>query len=225
MKFSKQQIITDDGSSTIYIEGLKESYHSKHGAVVESDYIYLKQGLEHWTSKYPNKACRILELGYGTGLMAYLTAQFSESNQKEIKYTSLEAYPLTSIELNELNYEKYFEKSPVLLFKEFSTLSWEELHKVTPCFSFTKKVVKFEYFSVNDQYDIIFYDAFGSHAQPELWTYDCMKKCYDLIAVQGVWVSYCAKGSVRRDLEEIGFEVSRLPGPPGKREMLRGVKV
>ena len=85
--------------------------------------------------------------------------------------------------------------------------------------------IKFEDFSINEIYDVIFYDAFGSHAQPELWTYSCMKKCNDLIAPNGVWVSYCAKGSVRRDLETIGFEVSRLPGPPGKREMLRAIKV
>ena len=157
--------------------------------------------------------------------MSYLTLQYSKNKQKELEYTTLEAYPLTSVELEILNYESYFENSPILSFKKFSNLPWEKTQEISQNFKLLKKVIKFEDFLINQVYDVIFYDAFGSHAQPELWTYNCMKKCNDLIAPNGVWVSYCAKGSVRRDLETIGFEVLRLPGPPGKREMLRAIKV
>ena len=157
--------------------------------------------------------------------MSYLTLLYSENKQKELEYTTLEAYPLTSDELETLNYESYFVNSPIFSFNKFTNLPWEKTQEINQNFKLLKKVIKFEDFSINQVYDVIFYDAFGSHAQPELWTYNCMKKCNDLMTPNGIWVSYCAKGSVRRDLETIGFEVSRLPGPPGKREMLRAIKV
>jgi len=157
--------------------------------------------------------------------MSYLTLQYSENKQKELEFTSLEAYPLTSVELETLNYGSYFKNSPIVSFKKFSNLPWEKTQEVSQNFKLLKKAIKFENFLIDEVYDVIFYDAFGFHAQPELWSYNCMKKCNDLMAPSGVWVSYCAKGGVRRDLETIGFEVSRLPGPPGKREMLRAIKV
>ncbi len=137
----------------------------------------------------------------------------------------MEAYPISITQLKELNYDQFFkEKYQTKNFEEFSKLKWELKHQVATNFSIIKKEILFEKFIASDLYDIIFYDAFGAHAQPEIWAPELMKKCFDILKPGGVWVSYCAKGSVRRGLKISGFDVKRLPGPPGKREMLRGIK-
>lgn len=226
MKPVRHQIITDDGSSTLRIEDLKETYHSRHGAVVESKFVYINKGFEYWLEKSPAKICRIMELGYGTGLMAYLTFLSSQNQKVASEYVSLEAFPLSDTEMEGLNYNQFFDKEKSLLsFNDFIILPWEKQHSVSSFFYLTKKEVKFENFVTSSKFDLIFYDAFGAHAQPELWSEECMLKCYNLLNDGGVWVSYCAKGSVRRGLEKAGFEVTRLPGPPGKREMLRAIKL
>lgn len=225
MRHKRHQIITEDGSSTLRIDDLKETYHSRHGAILESDFVYLKEGLKFWLDQHPNQSCRILELGYGTGLMTYLTYLKAQKEKLEIEYVSLEAFPLTSAEIHTLNYEQFFQNDAVShLFSTFNQLPWEQKEALTSHFNLTKKEIKFEDFTSEFSFDLIFYDAFGFHAQPELWSEQCMSRCYELLSPKGVWVSYCAKGSVRRGLEKAGFETFRLPGPPGKREMLRAVK-
>ena len=225
MKYKRNPIQTEDGSWTYRIEGLKETYHSRSGAVTESQFVYVDAGLSYWIQNNASSNCRILELGYGTGLMSYLSFLAGTNQEKELHYTSIEAYPICLEELGLLAYQKYFESKKNLLgFNAFSNLAWEEVHKVSTFFWLTKNKIRFEEFKSSTPFDVIYYDAFGAHAQPELWEPRWMKKCYDLLAPNGVWVSYCAKGSVRRGLAAAGFEVARLPGPPGKREMLRGVK-
>lgn len=225
MQYQKNHIQTDDGSWTYRIEGLKETYHSRHGAVTESQFVYVDAGFSHWIQNNPSSKCQILELGYGTGLIAYLSFIAANIKKKEINYTSLEAYPINLKELSLLQYQKYFDsKGYDPNFNEFSALSWEQANKVSSFFTLTKNKIRFENFKASSSFDVIYYDAFGAHAQPELWEPQWMQKCYDLLAPNGVWVSYCAKGSVRRGLAAAGFEVARLAGPPGKREMLRGVK-
>ncbi|MEK9613100.1 MAG: MnmC family methyltransferase, partial [Flavobacteriaceae bacterium] len=124
-----------------------------------------------------------------------------------------------------LKYDRLFDsQSSSPTFDEFSSLKWNQNHQINPYFSLNKKHIRFEDFSTKEYFDVLFYDAFGAHAQPELWEPTCMEKCYQLLKKNGVWVSYCAKGSVRRGLEKAGFETFRLPGPPGKREMLRAIK-
>ena len=224
-RFNKVSITTEDGTSTLYIEELKELYHSRNGALTESQFVYINEGLKYWSKLSSNANCRILELGYGTGLIAFLTYLNSLKIKKQIDYTSLEAYPISRVQLKELNYNQLLrEKDSVQSFEEFSKLKWEIKHQIASNFSITKKEILFEKFKSNNFYDIIFYDAFGAHAQPEIWTPELMKKCFDILNPGGVWVSYCAKGSVRRGLKISGFDVQRLPGPPGKREMLRGIK-
>ena len=224
-KLGKKNIRTADGSRTFYIEELKETYHSRHGALTESCMVYLKEGLKYWINKNQKINCQILELGYGTGLIAYLTFLESEKKQNTIEYTSLEAYPLLKDELVDLKYNYLFGKyNYSKTFDDFSKLDWDIKQKLTSNFSLIKKEISFEEFNTKKSFDIIFYDAFGAHAQPELWESKWMKKCFELLNPGGVWVSYCSKGIVRRSLEAAGFNVSRIPGPPGKREMLRGVK-
>ena len=225
LKFNKVSITTKDGTSTLYIEELKESYHSRNGALTESQFVYINEGFKYWSKINSKTNCRILELGYGTGLIAFLTYLNSSKFKKQIDYTSLEAYPISLIELKELNYDQFSKKKyQTKNFEEFSKLKWELNHQVAKNFSIIKKEILFEKFIASDLYDIIFYDAFGGHAQPEIWAPELMKKCFDILNPGGVWVSYCSKGSVRRGLKISGFDVQRLPGPPGKREMLRGIK-
>jgi tRNA U34 5-methylaminomethyl-2-thiouridine-forming methyltransferase MnmC len=225
MNHKKKQIKTEDGSITYRIEALKENYHSLHGAVTESRFVYLTEGFNFWTQKNKDSECNILELGYGTGLMSYLSFLESDKFRKYINYTSLEPYPLKLEEVYLLKYDQFFNDSRDLMtFNKFSTLSWEVVQEISPYFKIIKNEICFEDFKSKKFFDLIYYDAFGAHAQPELWEPKLMKKCYSLLKPGGVWVSYCAKGSVRRGLKDSGFSVFRLPGPPGKREMLRAVK-
>jgi tRNA U34 5-methylaminomethyl-2-thiouridine-forming methyltransferase MnmC len=222
MNFKKTWILTRDGSSTLKIENLKETYHSLEGAITESQFVYLNMGLRFWQNANPKSNCSIFEMGYGTGLLAYLT--FLNNSETCIDYTSLEAYPLSLTDYKQLNYNELLNSKTGISFLAFSRLSWETEHKLNSKFKLIKHQTLFEQFSRNHFFDLIYYDAFGAHAQPNLWEKHWMKKCYDLLNKGGVWVSFCAKGSVRRALQEAGFTVERLPGPPGKREMLRAVK-
>lgn len=225
MQHEKKHIQTEDGSWTLRIEKLKETYHSRHGAVTESNFVYINEGFNYWSNQHPSYTCRVLELGYGTGLTAYLSYLEAEKQQKRIDFTSLEAYPLSKDELSLLQYHQFFEGlETVVSYDEFSNLDWERFQAVSPYFNLLKNRIYFEDFKTKNSFDLIYYDAFGAHAQPELWQPQWMKKCYELLVSGGVWVSYCAKGSVRRGLEAAGFTVTRLSGPPGKREMLRAIK-
>ena len=163
-------------------------------------------------------------MGYGTGLLSYVNFLDHLKTQIKIDYTSIEAYPLSLKELGRLNYNRFFEEKKSFSFTEFSELTWEVAHQLSPIFTLQKQKSFFEEYKSKNLFDIIYYDAFGAHAQPDLWEIEWMEKCFDLLNYGGVWVSFCAKGSVRRALQEVGFKVERLPGPPGKREMLRAVK-
>jgi len=222
MKLDRTQVLTKDGSSTLMVGALNETYHSHHGAIMESEFVYLDHGLRYWQEANPLLSCSVLEMGYGTGLVSYLSYLYHSPSP--INYTAIEAYPLSQDEIKLLNYSQCISSEKPHTFDEFSKLAWGQHHKLDPNFNFEKQEILFEQFNTNQLFDLIFYDAFGSHAQPELWEEQWMKKCYDLLKPKGVWVSYCAKGTVRRALQAVGFEVERLPGPPGKREMLRAVK-
>ena len=225
MPYHQRKIKTKDGSFTLRIEGLKETYHSRHGAVTESKFVYIDTGFNFWKQNNSDRPCRILELGYGTGLVAYMSFLEASNCQQQIDYTSLEAYPLTQTQLQELNYDSFFEENSVSLsFRDFSDVDWEQRLLLTDYFKLTKNKIHFEDYQSSQHFDVIYYDAFGAHAQPELWESQWMKKCFELLHPGGIWVSYCAIGSVRRGLAAAGFEVFRLAGPPGKREMLRALK-
>lgn len=216
--------ITADGSPSFRVDELKETYHSRHGAVIESTYVYIKKGIKHWLDKNQKEKCSIFELGFGTGLNAYLTANFAIQNKISIRYESVENNPLTQKEVEDLNYNTLENQTDnVVDFIGLHQSPWHKTYKI-PNFSFTKQLTTFENYHKNKKFDILFYDAFGAHAQPELWSDEMMTKCFNLLNPGGVWVSYCAKGSVRRGLAGAGFIVERLPGPPGKREMLRAIK-
>ena len=209
---TRELLQTADGSFTLFIPEVEETYHSTHGAVQESMHVFIENGL---------KACdkemiRVLEVGLGTGLNAILTLQHAT---KKIDYCALEPYPLSKEILNELvtsgsdQFEMKFHASNV-----------GEWISIQENFSFVRMEIGLEEFSSEEKFDVIYYDAFGPRVEPGLWTLERMQQCFDLLNEGGVFVTYCAKGEVRRNLQAAGFVVERLAGPPGKREMLRAKK-
>ena len=220
----KKIIITGDGSPSLYISELNETYHSKHGAVTESNYVYIKRGLVHWLDQNKQKKLKVFEMGMGTGLNVYLSYVFSINHKISCEYFSIEKYPLPFKEIRSLNMKVSL---PAIehhhFFDQLHQLEWNQMLSQSD-FSFTKIKEDFLNMALVQSFDVLFYDAFGYHAQSEMWQEKALQKCYDLLNPGGIWVSYCAKGAVRRSLEKIGFVLERLEGPPGKREMLRAVK-
>ena len=221
----KKIIITKDGSPTIFIDEYNETYHSRNGALTESNHVYINRGLGFWLESTRNKHLKIFEMGLGTGLNAYLSYIFSMTNELSIDYLSIEKFPLNKNEIESLNMK---ETLPVAKYHDFfyqlHNLEWNSIHRTTN-FSFQKIKGDFLEMRFEQSFDVLFYDSFGYHAQPEMWDEKALEICFDILKPGGVWVSYCAKGQVRRDLEKVGFSVERLEGPPGKREMLRAIKL
>lgn len=219
-------IKTGDGSFTINIPDWNEQYHSKHGAIQEALHVFLQMGLQFVLDKYKKQKLHILEIGFGTGLNAFLTLQKAEKENIQIDYTGIEAFPIKADELAALNYPEvsgYLEGTT--FFKKMHSVAWEKTTVLTPHFSLLKQLKKFEDIQDISKYDVIYFDAFGARVQPHLWTTEIFAKMHAALIKNGVLVTYSAKGSARRAMESIGFKVERLPGPPGKREMLRAVKI
>lgn len=215
---------TSDGSHSLYLEDLDENYHSIHGALNEANHVFIKNGLEYLAK---NKSeISIFEMGFGTGLNALATQKFALQNNLIIAYTSVEKHPLDWELCKKLNYIKELKTKELNAFYESIHLSeWNSSVKVESNFISHKIQGEIESIELNEMYDLIYFDAFGPRAQSDMWTVDIFEKLYDALNENGVFVTYCAKGQVRRDLESIGFKMERLPGPPGKREMLRGKKI
>jgi len=222
----KRSIITTlDGSKTIQIEGWNEQYHSIHGALQEAKHVYINAGLKTFLERQPKQnALTILEIGFGTGLNALLTALESLNISLEICYHGIEAYPVEAEELQALGYDTLIGSDPSI-FQNIHNCSWHENHKILPHFSIVKRQAFFSEITEANAFDVIYFDAFGPRVQPDLWIESIFKKMYEALRPNGLLVTYCAKGSVRRCMQAVGFEVERLPGPPGKREMLRAIKL
>lgn len=222
----KREIIkTADGSATIYLPEWNEHYHSKHGAVQEALHVFVRTGLEHFLEKYSPETVSILEIGFGTGLNALLTFFEAEKRRIKISYTGVEAYPVAAEELEALDYAAVIpDEEASAVFKKIHETSWEKRSEISPFFDLQKEKKFFSEITATSKYDLIFFDAFGPRVQPELWSEAVFKNMYNTLRSGGVLVTYSAKGDVRRAMQATGFEVERLPGPPGKREMLRATK-
>ena len=221
----KKQFLTADGSPTLYMKEFDEYYHSKHGAVQEAEHVYLKMGLEHWANLHPDiKKCQVFEMGFGTGLNALLTAQKATQLQLHIDYHTIEAYPLTALELKEVNYNDYLAAKAKGVFDQIIKAPWEVLHPITAHFSLKKINHFLENYIPEETIDVLYYDAFGARSQPEIWEDHCFKPLVEKLNPGGVFVTYAAKGSVRRALQNLGLEVALVPGPPGKREMIQAYR-
>lgn len=217
----REIIITSDGSTTIQLPEWNEQYHSIHGAIQEAYHVFIKNGLE-FISK---TEISVLEMGFGTGLNAFITFLEANKNQQKIKYTGIEAYPVKEDEVSKLNYISELKAEDFKsIFQKIHQVNWEEKHQISTNFELLKRKQFFKDFEDELQYDLIYFDAFGARVQPELWTEQIFDKMFKALRDQGVLVTYSAKGSVRRAMQAVGFTVERLPGPPGKREMLRATK-
>ena len=213
---------TADGSHTLYVEGLDETYHSTHGAIQEALHVFIDAGLSYFNQQ----KLTILELGFGTGLNAFLTLIEAHKQKLTIDYTSIEAYPLPEDIIEQLNYttELSSNTKEIGLFQSLHQVEWGSYQEITSQFNLNKIKKELVDYHHKESFDIIYFDAFGPRVQPEMWTETILRKMYDSLAKEGILVTYCAKGSVKRAMKTVGFEVESLPGPPGKREMTRAKK-
>lgn len=223
----REIIVTDDGSNSIYFPEWDEQYHSRHGAIQESNHVFLDRGLHYFLEKFPNKRqVSILEIGFGTGLNALMTVIHAKRYPTRIDYIGVEGYPLSVEEASQLNYVKQLNaRDEAPTFKEMHSADWGIPVTLNKKFALTKRKQLFEQIDDKSKYNIIYFDAFGSRVQPELWNRDMFVRMHRALKKNGVLTTYAAKGSVRRIMEELGFKVERLEGPPGKREMLRATKI
>jgi tRNA U34 5-methylaminomethyl-2-thiouridine-forming methyltransferase MnmC len=219
----KREIIkTLDGSTTIHLEEWGECYHSKHGAIQEAKHVFIKNGL----SLFTDNSIAVLEIGFGTGLNAFITFLEANKKQQHISYVGVEAYPVAADEVLMMNYvvelgaDEYED-----MFKKMHESNWDETIRITNLFELTKRKQFFQEIDDVETFDLIYFDAFGYQVQPELWSTDIFRRMYAALKPNGVLVTYAARGVVKRSMIEVGFMVEKLAGPPGKREMFRARKV
>jgi tRNA U34 5-methylaminomethyl-2-thiouridine-forming methyltransferase MnmC len=214
---------TGDGSATLFLPELNEQYHSMNGAVTESNHVFLANGFHFHPSKQPV----VFEVGFGTGLNCLLTALQAEAQQRPTFYIAVEKFPLERKIVNQLNYCSLAQENGNWLFEKIHDCEWDIPAEISPWFTLLKLKTDFTSgaWTLPRKTDIIFFDAFGPDKQPEMWTEEVFYRLFDNSSNGGVLVTYSAKGEVRRRMVNAGFKVERLPGPPGKKEMLRGIKV
>lgn len=218
--------ITEDGSTTIELIGMNENFHSIHGAIQESEHIFIQNGLLQKAKEQSDIS--IFEMGFGTGLNALLTKLTSSKNNLKIDYFSIEAYPVEMALVEQLNYSERLK----LKGKEANYLmnlhasDWAEKTELFPDFQFEKRNIKLEEIELPDNtFDVVYFDAFNPDLQPGLWTEEVFKKIYLAMKPKGILMTYSAKGKVKRALKAAGFILNALPGPPGKREITQAVKI
>jgi len=217
----REILITADGSTTIHLPEWDEQYHSKHGAIQEAYHVFIKNGLDLFS-----KEVALLEIGFGTGLNAFITLLEAKKRNLLIDYVGAEAFPISNDEVSLLNYplELQAATTETASFYKLHEVPWEEKHFINKEFTLTKRKQLFADITDKSTFDLIYFDAFGARVQPDLWTEDIFQKMHDALKPNGYLVTYSAKGSVRRAMQAVGFTVERLEGPPGKREMLRARK-
>nr|WP_320021270.1 tRNA (5-methylaminomethyl-2-thiouridine)(34)-methyltransferase MnmD [uncultured Draconibacterium sp.] len=218
----RQIINTEDGSKTLFIPEMNEQYHSVNGALTESEYVYLDKGYRHNQSTEPV----ILEIGFGTGLNALLTALEAENKKRKTTYISLEKYPIEPTEIEQLNYGSLISKQAEELFSALHSSKWNQKTNISSHFDLLKLKTDLTQFSFDaiPTVDVIYFDAFGPDKQPEMWNEEIFRKLFSISNTNANLVTYSAKGEIRRRMERSGYISERLPGPPGKRQMLRATR-
>lgn len=221
-----QVLVTEDGSHTIFVPELNETYHSIHGAIQESTHVYIERGLHYLVQRDQVKCIRIFELGFGTGLNAFLSAKYATDNGLLVEFESIEAFPLDQEVLLHLNYPNQIASSNYNnFFQKIHEAPWDQNNVVSSNFNLIKKHTTIQGYHTSAKFDICFFDAFAPSKQAEMWEYPILEKIASLLSTKGIFVTYCAKGQLKRDLKALGFEVESLSGPPGKLQMIRATKI
>lgn len=214
-------ILTKDGSHTIAIPSMNVTYHSMHGAIQESLHVFIEAGLKSM-SPHSRLEARIFEMGFGTGLNALLTLAEADNMPWPVHYTAVELFPLEQGELQSLNYCEQLNRPELQpVFEDLHAAGWEKETQIKQNFTLLKLRSSLLNLPALPPFDLVYFDAFAPAAQPELWTPEVFRILYDLLLPGGILVTYCSKGDVRRAMQSAGFQVEKIPGPPGKREMVR----
>jgi tRNA U34 5-methylaminomethyl-2-thiouridine-forming methyltransferase MnmC len=214
-------IKTSDGSHTLYVRELDEHFHSVHGAVQESALVFITNGFDFCQAEVVN----ILEIGFGTGLNVLLTLEKSIKEKRRVNFTTIEKYPLAKEITDSLNYSNFIGDNLEGMLTQIHSVPWNERYKITDDFALIKLNADFTKCEISGFFNLIYFDAFGPDKQPEMWEDQLLADIGAATETGGIFVTYSAKGSVKRALRSSGFTVSLLPGPPGKRQMIRGVKI
>ena len=222
LDLKKEIVKTRDGSNTLFVPELDETYHSSHGAIQESLHVFILNGLNFQSAL---NDISILEVGFGTGLNAFLSFIESIQTNRKITYTTLEPYPLEWDVVSKLNYmDLMFNAKYTDFYQKIHSCAWESFLEISSNFYIKKQKLKLQDVVFDNEFDVIYFDAFAPRVQPDLWTEQIFASMYKALRPDGVLVTYCAKGSVKRTLKHVGFELQSIPGPPGKREMSRAIK-
>lgn len=217
-----QFITTADGSHSLLNTALDETYHSRHGAIQESLHVFINKGFDFFIERHHTLEIHILEIGFGTGLNALLTLQQAVKRSIKVYYTSIEAFPLAEDIWRKLNYSDTVGSPDEFIQLHQAPWSvWQSIHNQ---FHLLKLADTFQNASLAPaSYDLIYFDAFAPNKQPELWELPVIERTAQLLKPGGVFVTYCAKGQLKRDLKSVGLTLETLDGPPGKKEMVRAV--
>jgi tRNA U34 5-methylaminomethyl-2-thiouridine-forming methyltransferase MnmC len=216
-------IVTADGSHSLYVSEINETYHSAYGAMAESEFVYISNGYQFCKGI---REINIFEIGFGTGLNCLLTALEAERKRILTCYYTIEKYPLSQETVKSLNYPQLTGEIGAEIFEKLHSAPWEKSVSITPWFNLKKirdDVLTCE-FSRFPSFNLVYFDAFSPEKQPEMWNPELFGRLFEKMRSGAVFITYCAKGSVRRDLIRTGLEIERLPGPKGKREIMRGLK-
>ncbi len=215
-------ILTEDGSHTVFVPELNITFHSRHGAIGESKHIFIEAGLHYITAAFPDQSICILEVGFGTGLNAFLTAIELKDFKPAVRYTAIETHPLEMVTTTSLNYPDRLGHE--VLFNTIQISPWNASGPITENFTLQKELIDVREFSCKERYHLVYFDAFSPEAQPELWTEEVFARLAACMQPGGALVTYCSKTTVRRALEAAGWTVEKLGGPWGKREMVRAIR-
>ena len=219
----RKLITTEDGSHSIYVPELNEHYHSTHGAIQESNHVFIEAGLKEILKS--KSFINIFEMGFGTGLNVFLTLIYSLDHEVDIKYTAIEAFPLESEIFTSLNYGELIKNGTSNnYFEHIHNGKWEQWSILSDGFQLKKQISSLEDFQPENKFDLVYFDAFAPNVQPELWANEVFLRIFNSMNPGGILVTYCCKGDVKRSLKSTGFSIEKLPGSLGKREMLRARK-
>jgi tRNA U34 5-methylaminomethyl-2-thiouridine-forming methyltransferase MnmC len=222
-----QILSTADGSTTLLNQSLNETYHSIHGAIQESQHVFIESGLKYLLQHSQAKKISILEIGFGTGLNALLTLLATKDLSIKIYYEGIEAFPLPMETVTLLNYPDLLKsKESKIVFNSLHQAHWNQTQMITPNFHLRKCNIKIQEVDFEkEKVDLIYFDAFAPSKQPEMWERSILQKVTEAMKPQGIFVTYSAKGQLKRDLVSLGLSVEKIAGPLGKREMIRASKI